>query len=333
MLATAADLQNVPGMSLTQARPLAWTNMLLVAADWAVKEFIKRDIELASYVDQYDGANQTDIVVRQRPIWISQTNLAAPSIGAALPQATVTVVSTAGFHPGTFGNPNITPPTAGVCTVAGNNGVSVSSFTYTGTTATTFTGCSGGTGTMQNFPNATQPCSVYSPVVWYDPTAARGQGPTAFRAGTQYILGQQYQVVEDKQGRGGQTPLPYGVRASNRGLIKRWGGGGYAAGWWFPQTYFGDKLAGTREPIWNQGRGCIKVAYSAGYLTPPPALNYAVLSLVAQMVRIMPNGTDMSSEALGNYNYSVLSESQDPALGTIRRTLARWRESSWSSGN
>jgi hypothetical protein len=330
LLATADDLQNVPGMSLTAARPLPWLNMLLSAADRAVKDYCKRDFELSAYIDQMDGANQADLVIRQRPVWISQTNLAAPSVGQSLPQATINVVSTQGFHPGTFGNPNAQPPTVGVAIGAS----SVSSFSYTGTTATSFTGCSGGSGVMQNFPNATAQCSVYSPVVWWDPTASRGQGPNAFGPGTQMVLGQQYMVVDDCQGKGSQAPLPVGVRASNRGLIKRWqGGGGIATGYWFPQNYMGDKLAGTREPYWQQGRGCIKVAYSAGFLTIPDTLKYACLMLVSQMVRIMPNGTDMSSEALGAYNYSALASGDNPEMGSIRRTLARWRESAWSSGN
>lgn len=329
MLATIDELMVMPGMNLTPARPLAWLNMLLTDADACVKDYCKRDFELTAYVQYYDGQNQTDLIIRQRPVWMAQTNLVAPSIGQALPQSTINVVSTAGFHPGTFGNPNATPPTIGVTT-----GVStVSAVTYTGTTATSFTGCSGGVGTLQNNPSATTQCSVYSPVIWYDPTAARGQGPTAFGTGTQMVLGQQYMVVIDSEGSGGLAPLPSGVRASRRGLIRRWAGGGYPImGWWFPQNYMGDKLAGVRRPIWNIGDGCTKVAYTAGFLTPPPPLKYAVLMLVAQMVRIQPSGDNLSSQSLGAYSYSILNSDQYPEMGTIRRTLARYREPAFSSG-
>jgi hypothetical protein len=327
LLATAEQLQTIPGMNLTAARPLAWLNLLLFSADAAVKRWIKRDPELSARVDYYDGQNQSQLVIRQRPVWAAQTNLVAPSIGQVLPQATINVVSTAGFHHGTGGNPNAVPPTLGVTT--GNT--TLSFVTYTGTTATSFTGCLGGVGTLQNNPQATNAVSVYSPVVWYDPTAARGYGPTAFGTGTQMVLGQQYTVEDDSQGSGNYAPLPLGVRASHSGTLRRWAGGGYPImGWWFPQNYYGDKLAGVREPIWNQGRGCTKVAYTSGYAVPPPDLNYAVLMTVANMVRIMPNGTDMSSEALGAYTYGVLQNSTE--LGSIRTTLSRWRESSWSSG-
>lgn len=327
MLATAADLTNVPGMNLTAARPLPWLNKLLVCADAAVKRWTKRWFELAARVEYYDGQNQPQLVIRERPVWAAQANLTAPSIGQALPQSTISVTSTAGFHPGTMGNPNVQAPSIGV--VTGNT--TVTFVTYTGTTPTSFTGCSGGTGTMQNIATATVPCAVYSPVVWYDPTAARGYGPTSFGVGTQMILGLQYILEDDSQGAGGFSPLPAGIRASYRGMIRKWAGGGYPImGWWFPQNYFGDKLAGVREPIWNLGRGCVKVAYTSGFFTIPEDLQYAVLALVAQMVRIMPNGVDMTSESLGGYTYSVLQDSME--LGTIRTTLKRWREPSWPSG-
>lgn len=333
MLATAADLANMPLMANNPARPLPWLNKVLVAADAAVKNWIKKDPELAARLEYYDGLGQTHLVIRSAgkaaPLWVSQTDLAAPSIGQSLPQSTINVVSTQGFHPGTLSNPNVQLPIIGVQTGAS----SVSFVTYTGTTPTSFTGCSGGTGTMYKSPQATNAVSVYSPVVWYDPQGARGMGPTSFGPGTQMVLGQQYMVEDDAQGSGNLAPLPVGVRASRRALIRRWGGGGFpTGGWWpFPQIYgAGDKLAGTREPFWQQGRGCVKVAYASGFLTPPEDLQFATLMLVAQMVRVMPNGVDMTSESLGMYTYSVLQDSME--LGTIRTTLRRWREPSWGSG-
>lgn len=64
---------------------------------------------------------------------ILQTTIAAPSNGQALPQATINVVSTAGF------------PTSGIINVT-SSANSPQIITYTGTTATSFTGCTGGTG-------------------------------------------------------------------------------------------------------------------------------------------------------------------------------------------
>jgi hypothetical protein len=61
------------------------------------------------------------------------TTIAAGSNGAVLPQATINVASTTGF------------PASGTIFTSTGSGVAI---TYTGTTATTFTGCSGGTATL-----------------------------------------------------------------------------------------------------------------------------------------------------------------------------------------
>lgn len=62
------------------------------------------------------------------------TTIAAGSNGATLPQATINVASTNGF------------PSSGSFTV--NISGSLQTITYTGVTATSFTGCTGGTGTL-----------------------------------------------------------------------------------------------------------------------------------------------------------------------------------------
>jgi len=64
----------------------------------------------------------------------SSTTIAAGSNGAALPQATINVASTAGF------------PASGTLRIAISGANTL--VTYTGITATSFTGCSGGTGTL-----------------------------------------------------------------------------------------------------------------------------------------------------------------------------------------
>ncbi len=68
----------------------------------------------------------------------AQTTIAAGSDAAALPQATLNVVTTAPTN-GTF-------PSSGTLLVDSSNGLQT--VTYTGTTGTTFTGCAGGTGTL-----------------------------------------------------------------------------------------------------------------------------------------------------------------------------------------
>jgi len=64
----------------------------------------------------------------------ASTTIAAGSNGAALPQATINVASTTGFS------------TSGTLHILSSGGYQT--VTYTGITATTFTGCAGGTGTL-----------------------------------------------------------------------------------------------------------------------------------------------------------------------------------------
>lgn len=64
------------------------------------------------------------------------TTIAAASNGAALPQATINVTSTTNW------------PSSGTATVTLTNG-STTTVAYTGITATTLTGCTGGSGTLQ----------------------------------------------------------------------------------------------------------------------------------------------------------------------------------------
>lgn len=68
-------------------------------------------------------------------VYTEGTTVAVGSNGQTLPQATLNVVSTAGFA---------SPVGQLVLTVAGVG----NTISYTGTTGTTFTGCSGGTGTL-----------------------------------------------------------------------------------------------------------------------------------------------------------------------------------------
>ncbi len=67
--------------------------------------------------------------------WTAQTTIASASNGMSLPQATINVVSTAGFT------------TSGGLVLATSPPQEIG---YTGITGTTFTGCTGGTGTLLN---------------------------------------------------------------------------------------------------------------------------------------------------------------------------------------
>lgn len=330
MLCTYENVAAIPGMCNVAARPVAWVNSLIGAATEAIKNYCKRDLELTARIDYYDGQAQRDLVLRQWPVWMGANFLDPTMQGVALPQATITVLSTQGFHPGTFGNQNAQPPAVGLQT-------GINSWTwinYTGTTATAFTGCTGGVGTLSLNPGGGSPApfSVYSPVVHFDPQGYGGQSAAGFGAKTQLVGGSQFYVVTDTQGQGGQTPLPLGARASKRGTLRQAGGAGTFYYGWQP-TYFGGKLAGSRAPVWPRCDGGIRVMYSAGFLTVPFDLSYAAAMLVMQMIRIQPTGANLNNESLGAYSYSTLVKSEDPEMGEVRRTLARYRESAWAAGD
>lgn len=103
---------------------------------------------------------------------------------------------------------------------------------------------------------------------------------------------------------------------------------------WWPGYWSGlgqGKLAASRLPSWPWGMGNIKVCYSAGFDTVPPDLQQACNMLVAQLCRIVPSGTDLSSENLGGYSYSTLVNGDNPEMGNIRRMLAVYREPSFGA--
>lgn len=308
----------LPGLSNSAAVPLPWLNQLIGAADQAIKTYLKRDIELTAYVEFYSGSAQDlarDIVLRQFPVLLGQAQIAAGSDQQTLPQPTINVVSTSGFHPGTGGNPNATPPSISVQTGL----TTYTTVTYTGTTATSFTGCSGGTGTMSM---AATLNAVFSPVVFFDMGGYGGQAPNAFAPNTQLVMGTQYILVTDSGG-----------KVSNRGLIRRIGGAGGGFLGFFPWHGWGSgRLSATALPAWPRGELNLKVQYSAGYPAAkiPSDLTAACNMLVAYMVRNHPSGAPLSSENLGAYGYSVLSQSKDiPELGSLQRLLAPYRESAW----
>lgn len=324
-LCTLADVLAIPGMRNSAANPPAWLDSLVTAMCRAVKKFTKQNIELRAWTEYHSGNEMPDLVLTQFPVLSGTTQLADSMSGLTLPQATIDVVSTTGFDEGgrSDGDPSITVQTG--------RG-SFASVTYTGVTATSFTGCSGGTGTLSG---AAQQNRVTQPSVWVDYNGYGGQGQQSaagvgpFADTTILPQGNGYMVYLDN---------PINGQVSNRGLLRRVGGcngsgwglaggwGGYGAGGIMGQG----KLASGRVPCWTRGLSNIKVAYSAGYAEVPEDITYAVAMLVAYAARNMPTGAALSSESLGAYSYSVLQQSNDiPELGSVSVTLRPFREISW----
>jgi hypothetical protein len=330
VLCTVEDVLLVPGMGNTASLPTSWLYRLIGAVDRMAKSYCKQGLGYQNYVEYLSGDNRPNLILAELPVWIANTTIAPASAGAVLPQATIFVTSVAGFPPGTGGdpNPNTVPPT-----VALQTGVNTwTTITYTGLQLSppAFTGCSGGTGTLVSVNNP-QGAPVCTPVVWFDPNGFGGQNPGGFPAGTMLNMGTGYYV---------DRPRDNGTKCFT-GLIKKVGGGtGLTAGpWWTPQALYGGKLAGMRLPGWPLGQGNIKICYAAGFdprpgypASVPDDLRWAAVQLVTQLVRTLPNGGNMSSESLGAYSYSMLFGGENPELGEVRRTFARYRESSFGVG-
>ncbi len=329
MLTTLALVRLVPG-ACSGLLSDAYLNMLIAAADRAIKSWCKQNLELAQYPistsaglataaaqttsdsGYYSGTNSRDIVIRQLPVWSSSTVVGAASNNLSLPQSTINVASTVGFDPGN----STTPPSLAIQVTSTTS--SWTRVTYTGTTATSFTGCSGGSGTLVSGNG------VGNVVVYMDPNGCYGGNPASFSAGTQLAFGQNYMPLRDGGG-----------NASRRGLIRRTGGGGNLGNCgfgWSDWTGYGGKLAGNSGPIWPYGDGNILVYYSAGYYPIPEDLSLACTQLVLWMARNVPNGSVLGHESLGAYSYSILQTSQMPEIGSIRSILTRYREPSFSGG-
>lgn len=320
MLCTLDDVLAIPGMSNFAARPREWINRLIGAADAHIKSWCKQELELSYRTEYYNGSDHRHIVVRQAPVLVGQTTFAASMDGLALPQATITVASTRGFHPGLQGGTSdaIRNPPPGFSIRTGVN--TYAYVTYTGTTATTFTGCLGGTGTLD-----VDYDDVFSPVVWYDSAGYYGQAAAAFAQTSQLVLGNNY-AVEMDEGAARQQ--------SKRGLIRRIGGSGQGFIGFYPENFYSGKLGAYRLPTWPRGDGNIKLAYSAGYPVYSRELrelSYVCAMLVAQMIRIQPAGVDLASENMGNYSYSAKQAFESPEMGEMRAVLAAYRDPSWGN--
>lgn len=318
MLTTLSALNLLPNLRAVNQQ---WLLQLLNEADASIKSWCKRDLELTSYPGSatngvgdsgyYVGMNRAEIVLRQYPVLNPQTTIASGSNNVALPTSVINVQSTSGYNPsggtlpiylGTSGNANST------------------SFTYTGLTSTSFTGCTGGSGTLQTGQQ------VGSIAVWFDPQGGGGQYPGSFGAQTQLTQGLAYTLP---------TTRSYGgTAAAERGCVTRMGFQAlWSAGCWGGWNGRDAKLSVRQVPVWPDtgGQQCFKVAYLAGYPTIPPDLAYACQYLVEYMVRTMPVGGNIQTEHLGAYSYSILAAAgrgsvADPELGSISRSLAKYRD-------
>lgn len=81
--------------------------------------------------------------------------------------------------------------------------------------------------------------------------------------------------------------------------------------------------------VWPEGRGNIKVTYTAGYETIPADLELAANMLVALTRKGRKEGGPLESETLDRYSYKLLTSTNSkmyPEAGTIRSILSRYNQ-------
>ena len=79
--------------------------------------------------------------------------------------------------------------------------------------------------------------------------------------------------------------------------------------------------------VWPEGRGNIKVTYTAGYETIPADLELAANTLIALIRKGAEEGGMLASERLDQYAYQLLTHDNSnltPEAGTVRSILSRY---------
>ena len=143
-----------------------------------------------------------------------------------------------------------------------------------------------------------------------DPTGRWDQNPDgSFATATLLTAGTDYAIRYD--GYAGMAAV------SNCGIIER-------IGQVWPALYAWRR--GAILPDQQEGQGNIKVAYTGGWSTVPPAITQAAALWVSYMRRIQPQGGNVVSESMGSYSYSVAPMRGLGIPDDVVRLLAPYRE-------
>ena len=143
--------------------------------------------------------------------------------------------------------------------------------------------------------------------VYLDPTGFYGQGVDPFPASTLLTAGTDYYLVIDN---------PDGK--SYAGMLNR-NGRAWSLTWWNVPTI-------NLTPIPKGTQGCLKVNYISGYDLIPADLKQCLFGIIADRKNSAPYGTELSSEGLEQYSYSLGSLSDEiTKVGSVMRTLSAYR--------
>jgi hypothetical protein len=150
--------------------------------------------------------------------------------------------------------------------------------------------------------------------VWLDQTGFYGTRSGAFASSTKLTIGDSWAPRIDK-----------GTTICKSGILKRLAS---SNPFWFPSDIFAVRAGGlsySGRPFWPNGSGNIKVEYTFGFTsgTMPDDIKAALAATVGILRHSLKYGYPASSEHLGDYSYSSLTEK---AFTDIRRTLSAYRD-------
>lgn len=292
---------------------------MLLAADRIVKQYCKRQLETANYVEYRSGSTVPDLFLYQRPVRMyllaGNTTVNSAVITGISSTANLMAGMACSSQAGVNGNV-VVPSSSVIVTVDSATQVTLDQAAYATTTASKF---------------------VFGLTTWQDSGGAFGQGGSGIYPDTaQLFLGTDYVLQVDQ---------PDG--SSKSGLIKRMGAGTGAGilSWPWPDVYGRGSLTAQRLPSWRAlPWGNVKIQYAAGIgigaTSPPSAVNtmpstwtawdlsLATAEVAAWAANNAPYGGEgqITSESYEEYSMSLGVLGKEPALSSVRQVLSHYRE-------
>lgn len=308
MISTVASFKQFLRNQQSDASEDATLTQNLQFADLVLKQWLKRDLEQAVYVEYRSGVGTPDLWTRQRPVnvWFLQGDTTLNSAVVA------GLGSTSGLVPGF--------PCHGV-----NVGKDAVIASVDGPTQVTLSVASTATATANPV--------AFGINLWLDNGTFWGQTTQSFGAYpavTQLQLGRDFVIDLDSPD---QSQSGFGVvRAFSRsGVIKRLGGGftGTVVSW--PWEWRRGSLTAKLSPAWPTGYGNVRMQYVAGYTaaTMPPELVYAENVIAAWIRVVTPFGVPLDSGAIEPQAVMQLVNGlpqANPQVGSALALIRRYRE-------
>jgi hypothetical protein len=291
----------------------------LLAADRALKLWVRRDLEFQVYTEFRDGPGTSDLALFQRPV---RSFALTGTLVASSPTITG-ISSTANLLAGM----PVTMAASALNQSAVPNGTTIVS--VDSPTQVTMSANAVASGAF--------PLS-FGLAAWLDSGGFYGDGNNSFPANSQLSLGLDCVLVRDQ---------PDGT--SKRGILRRLGGGAMGSMLAWPFDMRKGTLTARLPPTWPNGYGNIKIVYAAGFgvgapatlvagvatgtlpanTTIPSELTYCCNAIAGWIRQITPVGTPVATTQPVNNVIGLLNNPPaegPPNIGTVRDILTKYRE-------